>query len=200
MILTDQQLDALIEVINIAFGRAAASLSDLTGQRVILNVPRVGVHRFNELPGTIGTFLDGEVASVQQIFKGPISGNAFLLLDYEGAITLSNLLIDNRMPLKRLDGSDCEVITEVGNILLNACLGSFGNMLQVHISFLVPRMHVSSLSLLLDSITIDSEELQYALLVSTNFQLKESKVGGNLIMVRGVTSMENLIRAMSDLG
>ena len=42
MELTALQQDALVEVINIGFGRAAASLSKLTGQRVELEVPQIG--------------------------------------------------------------------------------------------------------------------------------------------------------------
>ena len=39
MELTSTQQDALIELLNIGFGRAAASLSQLTGHRVVLDVP-----------------------------------------------------------------------------------------------------------------------------------------------------------------
>ena len=49
MILTDEQRDALLEVINIAFGRAAASLSELTGQRVLLTVPKAAICPIHEL-------------------------------------------------------------------------------------------------------------------------------------------------------
>jgi len=42
--LTDVQRDALIELLNIGFGRAGASLSKLTGQRIMLEVPIVDVH------------------------------------------------------------------------------------------------------------------------------------------------------------
>ena len=38
-----------------------------------------------------------------------------------------------------LDASGREVITEVGNIVLNACLGVFGNLLKVQVTFAVPR-------------------------------------------------------------
>ena len=41
MELTAVQQDALIELLNIGFGRAAASLSQLTGHRVLLEVPQV---------------------------------------------------------------------------------------------------------------------------------------------------------------
>jgi chemotaxis protein CheC len=108
--------------------------------------------------------------------------------------------MDHRVPLKRLDVSDREALTEVGNIILNACLGSFGNLLEVHITFLVPRLHVQSLNTLLDTITIDSEELQFALVMTTNFQLRDSAVGGYLILALGVTSLERLIQSLVRLG
>ena len=41
MQLTAVQQDALVELLNIGFGRAAASLSQLTGHRVLLEVPQV---------------------------------------------------------------------------------------------------------------------------------------------------------------
>lgn len=92
MELTQNQLDALSELINIGFARAANSLSELTGDRVLLDVPDVSIHTINELGPKLATFVDGEVATVQQIFSGPVSGNALLLLNYEGAVMLSNLI------------------------------------------------------------------------------------------------------------
>ena len=44
MELTTIQQDALIELLNIGFGRAAAALSELTGHRVVLEVPEVSIH------------------------------------------------------------------------------------------------------------------------------------------------------------
>jgi chemotaxis protein CheC len=200
MILTEEQHDALIEVINIAFGRAAASLSELTGQRVLIRLPKAAICPVHELIEKIAIIVEGEVATVQQIFKGPVSGSAMLVIDYKAALILSSLLMERRVPLERLDASDQEALTEVGNILLNACLASFGNLLKVHITFLVPRLHLKSLSTLLDSLTIDAEELQYALVITTNFQLRESSVGGYLIVALGVTSLERLLQSLARLG
>ena len=42
-----------------------------------------------------------------------------------------NRLLTDRPEAQELDGAGREVITEVGNIVLNACLGVFGNLLQV---------------------------------------------------------------------
>lgn len=200
MLLSSQQIDSLVEVINIAFGRAAASLSDLTGHRVLLNVPKVSVAPLQELQNVLDGSISSDVASVHQIFTGPVTGNALLLLDYEGAVALSGLLNDSRVPTGRLDASDREVLMEVGNILLNACLGTFGNLLKVHISFSVPRLQIEALNGLLRSLTIDSEEIKYALVVLTNFQLRDSAIGGYLVIVLGVSSLDRLITEIEKLG
>ena len=79
MELTATQKDALIELLNIGFGRAAASLSQLTGHRVMLEVPQVSVHAIVDLENVLRTVVQNDVASVHQIFSGPVAGDALLL-------------------------------------------------------------------------------------------------------------------------
>ncbi|HQJ30697.1 MAG TPA: hypothetical protein PLG18_06145 [Syntrophales bacterium] len=198
MILTDEQKDALTELINIAFSRTAAALSDLTGHRVILNVPQVAVHPITDLQGVLAEFVGGEIASVHQIFTGPVSGDAILMLNYEGANILVDLLTGEGAGSGRLDVSGQEVLMETGNILLNACLGVFGNLLKVHVSFSVPRLHLEELNSMLDSLVIGKEELRYALVVYTTFQLRDSSVTGYLVIVLGVASLDRLLHAVEE--
>ena len=199
MLLTEDQKDALTELINIGFARTATSLSELTGYRVMLEVPQVSIHPISELAAKLATFVQGEVATVQQIFTGPVSGNALLLLNYEGAVTLTDLLTPPGSPnTHRLDASAAEVLTEVGNILLNACLGMFGNLLQIQISFSVPRLHLDALDGLLHSLVIGKDELRYAMVVYTAFHIRESAIDGYMVMVLGVASLDCLIQAIDD--
>jgi len=190
---SDGQRDALIELINIGFGRAAASLSQLTGYRVILEVPQVAIHPVNELKDVLRGVVAGEVASVHQVFTGPVAGDALLVVDAAGA-ALINQLLTGEEALPGLDGSAREVITEVGNILLNACLGMFGNLLHVHVSFSVPRLTLDSLGDVLDSITVESEDIRYALIVHAGFRIREGSVTGYLIIVLGVSSLDRLLQ------
>ncbi|RME44723.1 MAG: chemotaxis protein CheC [Chloroflexi bacterium] len=200
MVLNEHQSDALRELTNIAVGRAAAALSDLTGRRVLLEVPHTRICSITELPVTLSGLMSGEVATVHQIFTGPVAGDALLLLSHEAATTLTKLLTDEPISSKRLNVSDQEVLIEIGNIVLNACLGMFGNLLQVHISFSVPRLHLDALDTLLDSLVIGTEELRYALVVSTTFRLQDTQVGGHLIIVLGVASLEHLLSEIEALG
>lgn len=193
MILTEQQRDALGEFINIAFSRTASSLSEISGKRVLLDVPQVDVYPIEEVAGNLARFLPGDVASIHQPFDGVIAGDSFLILNYEGAVRLTDLLTETSTPQAHLDESAREVLTEVGNILLNACLGMFGNVLKVHVSFSVPSLHLESLEGLIDSITKVRDGIRYAIVVYTSFQIRESSVRGYLVLVLSVVSLNRLV-------
>lgn len=192
MELTTSQKDALTELINIGYARAAAALSDLTGHRISLEVPEVAIHLMPEIKERLKRVIQGEVASVNQVFSGPIAGNAILLLDREAAMLLNRLLTD-RADTPELDGAAREVITEVGNIVLNACLGAFGNLLKVQVTFTVPYLQFESVHKVLQSITVSGDELEYALIIHTHFQMRASDVSGYLVIILGVTSLERLL-------
>lgn len=194
MKLTERQKDALGELINIAFARTGAALSELTGRRVMLDPPEVAVYRTEELRGALAKFVPGDVASIHQVFAGPVGGDALLLLNYSGAVHLTDLLTDGNQPSAYLDESAREVLTEIGNILLNACLGMFGNLLNVHVTFSVPRLHLETLDELIASTTTDKTEMHYALVIYTGFQIRDSSVKGFLVIVLSVDSLDRLIK------
>jgi chemotaxis protein CheC len=135
----------------------------------------------------------GEVACVNQVFSGAISGNALLMMDEKSAMVLSRLLSDEGSAAGSFDTRGREVITEVGNILLNACLSVFGNLLQVRVTFAVPRLHVAGVGGVLRSITVDSAQLQHGLLIHTNFQIQASNVTGYLVIILGLASLDRLL-------
>jgi chemotaxis protein CheC len=194
MILSDRQTDALGEFINIAFSRTASSLSEITGHRVMLDVPQVEIYQIEEVASKLVRFLPGDVASIHQPFDGAIAGDAFLILNYEGAVRLTDLLTDGNVRQQpQLDESAREVLTEVGNILLNACLGMFGNVLRVRVSFSVPNLHLESLEELIDSVSKERDGLSYAIIVYTAFRIRESAVTGYLVLVLSVISLQRLI-------
>jgi chemotaxis protein CheC len=196
MVLTAEQKDALTELINIGFGRAAASLSRLTGHRVQLEVPQVMMCPVGELGDALRPYIDGEIASVHQVFSGPVGGDALLVLDQRSAGILKELLTSEpALPLS-IDASAREVIAEVGNILLNACLGMFGNLLKVQVSFAVPHVTLEGLEALVASVMVERQELRYALVVHAGFRLKNSSITGYLIIVLSVASVDRLLRAV----
>jgi chemotaxis protein CheC len=183
--------DALTELFNIGLHRAAASLSELTGQRIVVDLPRLWICPIEETHGRLRELIEGELATVHQIFMGNMAGDAVLVLEYENASRLAALLTDGELASGgRLDQSAREVLVEVGNVILSSCLSAFGDMLHVSVSFAVPRIHVESLEGLLRSIKVQSDELHYTLLAATRFRLTEGEVGGYLMIAIGLASLE----------
>ena len=196
MMLTETQRDALVELLNIGFGRAGASLSKLTGQRVLLDVPEVSIHPVAQLDRTLGRVTNGKVASIHQVFTGPVGGDALLILDPVAASTLKELLTDEpALPLE-LDASSREVLTEVGNILLNACIGTFGNLLNVSVSFSVPDIDVSSLHSVMERLIAVGDSMRFALVVTAGFRLRDAEVTGYVVIVLTVQSLTKLLIAL----
>ena len=197
MVLTETQTDALTELINIAFARTGAALSELTGHRVLLEPPTVRLHLATELDNELASFLPGEVAWIHQVFDGPVAGDALLLLNYDGAVQLTELLTDDSPGSHRLDESAREVLTEVGNILLNACLGVFGNVLHVHVGFSVPRLRLDNVDELIHWLGAGRRERDgepvYALIIFTKFQVRASQVNGYLVLVLNMAAFDRLV-------
>ncbi len=198
--ISEKQKDALIEVINIAFSRSGASLSELTGHRVILKVPVIYVKPIEELQATLENLFMEKVAAIHQVFAGKISGDALLMLNQESAVYLTDLLAEGAAKKDLLSESNREVLNEVGNILLNACLGTFGNILKVQMSFAVSRVRVESVQQLVGSLLIGDQDMRYALIITTEFHVREGDVKGYLVIVLGVSSLDLLLQAVDELG
>lgn len=196
MQLTATQTDALTELLNIGFGRAASSLSKLTGHRVSLEVPEVTMCPVAKLGEALKPYIDGDIATVHQVFSGPVAGDALLVLDHRSGGILKELLTDETALPLSIDASAREVIAEVGNILLNACLGVFGNLLKVQVSFSVPQVTLEALEAVLQSLLVEREGLRYALVVHAGFSTKGSTVTGYLIIVLSVASVARLIESI----
>jgi chemotaxis protein CheC len=200
MNLTSMESDALNELFNIGLHRAAASLSELTGKRVLVDLPRLWVCTIEELKDRLIEVVPGDLATVHQFFGGSIAGDAVLLLEYEKAVMLADLMTDGEVALGgRLDQSAREVIAEIGNVVLSSCLGAFGNVLRVAVSFSVPRIQIESLDGMLRSVIVDGQHgTPYALVAATRFGLSEVEISGYLIVVIGVKSLELVSKALAE--
>ena len=150
----------------------------------------------DEMADRLRPLLDNDVATVHQIFSGPVDGDALLVLDRHSAAILKELLTNEpALPLS-IDASAREVITEVGNILLNACLGTFGNLLKVQVSFSVPQLSLESVGAILESLRVDHSGLEYALIIHAGFRLRDAEVKGYLVIVLSVASLDRLLQAV----
>jgi len=193
------ELDSLSELFNVGLHRAAASLSEITGQRIMVDMPKLVVCPIAEIEKPLADLVGGEIATVHQIFGGAVVGDAVLLIEHDKAALLAKLMTSGEAAGGgRLDQSAREVLAEIGNIVLGACLSGFGDMLELPVSFSVPRIHIESLKSILGSLRTDANEPQYAVIVATQFRLSELAVDGYMVIAIPATSLSRITHALAE--
>ena len=198
MNLDEFQTDALTELFNVGLHRAAASLSEITGQRILVEHPRLWICRAEDAESRLRELLSGELAAVHQVFGGAVAGDAALLIEQDKAAQLARLVTRGDAGGDgRLDQSAREVIAEVGNVVLGACLSGFGDMLDVPVSFYVPSIRIDSLRTVLKSLLSETSGLQFAVIVATQFRVSELEVNGYMIIAVGAKSLERINKALA---
>ena len=122
-----------------------------------------------------------------------------LLLSQDSASILADLVSHSEGKPRRLLPSYTEALEEIGNILLNAYVGSFGNVLNVQIRFMVPRIQSESILDFLASIAIDNVELTSVIIVKTEFVVEDGLVNGVVLIIMSVESIEALISVIDTM-
>jgi chemotaxis protein CheC len=201
MYITSEQQDALSELINIGFGRAAATLSVLVGQRVLLEAPRIEILSVAELMSTLLPLSTGNDLVIQQnfILKEQVSGNSFMFMDVAGSTILLDLLSGGEGESHEITDDDREAIVEICNILVNSYIGSFANVLSMPVTFSVPVICEETLDGILMKYQESKNQLNYTLLVKTDFHFINHKVSGYIILIIGGNSLRELFRVVGKI-
>lgn len=173
--------DALQEVVNVAMGRAGATLAELLGVFVRLSVPRVRVQRATRLEATLGGLIggNGEVTAVRQAFTARMRGEAIVLFGEAGGDELADLMgYEGALsaPERR------EILLDIANVLVGACLGGLCEQLELEPTFSAPSLLGESTpasALMLPNTLAWS----HALLVEVSFTLESRGFSSHLLML-----------------
>ncbi|MFH1147662.1 MAG: hypothetical protein V1736_08140 [Pseudomonadota bacterium] len=184
--LTETRQAFLEEMLNISFGRAAASLAERLNVFVTLDVPNA--HEIEQtqisslLEQRVG--LEQDIIVVQQVFSGDFKGEVLLVVGADLVKQAVSIMSQEggfapNLPVAELE---TEVILEIGNILIGACMGQFSGLLSKSVRYETPDV-------LLDKASIDN--LHYtnqhtdkkALIVMTKFHLGEKALSGYLFIL-----------------
>lgn len=185
--------DAFKEIFNIGMGRAANALSKLVYEKVKLSVPRLDVIPRGQLRSTIAENFQDELAVVRQDFKGSAKGIAFLLMSKESGLRLVNALVSSEEAVpSALEPMDQELLSEIGNILINALVGSMANTLGISFDLEQPNCDVGDVKGVCNE--FDKAIGDHILLVETLFLLPGRHIGGTLFIMMTSSEMENVLR------
>lgn len=181
--LTDIRRQAIEELINISFGQAVASLAEVLGGHLQLDVPKVQSVSPLEVINILSASIEekDEVSLVQQAFSGDFFGEAVLALPGRAGENLMYLVMEDGgfSPDMEVDKLRLEVILEVSNIVIGACMGQFSSLLNTVISYSPPNVFLYRITSdrFREHIRAKGPE---ALLIYTKFAHEERAVTGYL--------------------
>jgi chemotaxis protein CheC len=184
-------VDAIRELINIGVGRAAGMLNDITGCTIHLKVPSiqiVDIARFTD-----GTQNDGNtpLSTVSLSFRGPMSGLAALVFPPESAALLVILMTRESEESREMDAMRIETLKEVGNIIINAVMGSIANVLKQHLNYSLPDYQELGIRSLAKSLHTKVDDR--LVIANAHFQIEKTLIEGNIMLILELGSMDTLI-------
>ncbi|MEO5366925.1 MAG: hypothetical protein H7831_11355 [Magnetococcus sp. WYHC-3] len=149
-------LDTLKESFNIAVGQAANALGILVDEEVLFSVPDVQLYPRGELLLTLPARLGSDPQVIIQELSGLVDGDAIdsfsLLLVGSGALESLRRIFSGGAYGDTGGLAEEEMLVEVGNVLLNACMGSIANLLGTEFLCGIPRIGAGPLAETLQSL------------------------------------------------
>ncbi|MDX2470068.1 MAG: chemotaxis protein CheC [SAR324 cluster bacterium] len=213
MKLTDQQYDAFKEIVNIAVGQAADVLSMMIEKKINITVPTINLLVRDDLIALLSDNCGSQAIGVSIAYDGVLAGKATLFFsNKEGKSLVARLLsvhqeedwsqewvapsLENENSYSFSD-SDKEAISEIGNMLINALLGSVSNMVDSNFTYQIPEL----------SENIDfSQEFakvppnKVAFVIETNFSDDTGDIKGYLFMLFDIDNhLTNFITMLDKL-
>jgi chemotaxis protein CheC len=184
--ISDEEKEILQEIMNIAFGKAAAELAEIINIFVVLSVPYIEMLKANDLPEYLKTQVSAydRISIVEQNFWGDFKGSAFLVFQASAGKELVALFDEGSadIGIESIDALEKETLMEVGNILIGACVGKLSELLGDAVTYSPPRVVVENSPNDVIPVSIFESDSS-AIVLKTVFCFKERNVSGFLFLV-----------------
>lgn len=191
--LTDDRKEALQEIANIGMGQAGASIAQVLGEFVQLSIPRILVVPPAEVPTVLLDTVGERTASiVRQAFYSDMRGEALVIFGQHRCNDLADLMGYE----SNLDhASEIELLLDLSNILVGACLGGIAEQLQLAIGFSAPSLMADATPL--ERILQDTPvPWTTALLVEIDFRLENRSFDCHLVILMPEDEIKALMQAV----
>lgn len=189
--LSSKQLDALNELVNIGVGQAANTLYQLTDMYILLSIPNITLVDIHQLDEFSRDFGNRRVAAVLQEFSGEYSGRAGLIIPEESAVKLVTAITGETPLTNDLDVLQGETLSEIGNIVINAMIGSISNILGTD------RLHFELAEYYKDEVSKALTPLYAAgslvLIAHINFNIQKLQIEGYILLTFDMGTADSLI-------
>jgi chemotaxis protein CheC len=188
--LSELQHDALVEIFNIGVGHAARAMSEIVNEEVTMSVPAILFLNRADAAKMLGN-KDGErVCGVSQRYQGAFSTEAILMFPEDKSLDIVRLMVGESVPLKELTEMEQEAMSEIGNIILNSCVGTLANIFSREMSGSLPEYHVGTSADILIGTTAQADTI--VLMLHIDFILETHQIHGYVAFILDLTALHDL--------
>ena len=190
-VLSELQLDALTELVNLGVSNAALSLREMVKEEVALSVPQVSLVTRSEAIARLGEREKKRLVGVHQDFEGDLKGRAVLIFPEAKSLELVRAVAGGELSLEELVELEQEALAETGNILLNACLGTIANNLHRSLRISLPEvLHGAGAEFF--NLASRTHAGDSVLFIYINFAVRQRDIQGYIAMLLDLPSLEAL--------
>lgn len=182
---TAEESDAFTEIFNIGAGKAALALSELLDAPIVFSVPFCVVLPLDEAVDYFRRRFGSDISVVSQDFTGPFDGSALLMFHEASSLALAQTVLRSAEPIQAITELEREALTEIGNIILNACLSSFGDLLEREVATSLPRFLAGPSGAMLKG----ARGYDVVLVVKVDFTVEGREIEGYVTFVLNVDSV-----------
>ncbi|WP_283607299.1 chemotaxis protein CheC [Faecalispora anaeroviscerum] len=196
--LNEIHLDVLREIGNIGAGNAATSLSQMLNSEINMSVPKVRILDISDAATALGG-PENPVIGILAKISGEIDGLMMFIVgqSFAGAV-LESLLGEKQVSYAALTEMQLSAISEIGNIMISAYLGSISTLSQMSIKSSVPAIAVDMAGALLSVPAIEMRTVSDKIIfIQEDFLSSANDITSNMMLI---PSMESLDRLMQKLG
>lgn len=188
--LTEMQIDALTELVNLGVGNAAGRLREMVREEVLLSIPSVCLLTRSAAAANLGQREGRRLVAVHQDFDGEVSGRAMLIFPGDKSMELVRAVVGGDLSSEEIMEMEPEALAEIGNILLNGCLGTIANSLQQSLRISLPEVVHGDGNDLFDSVPESSGDS--VLFVAIEFTVRRRAISGHIAMLLDLPSLIGL--------
>jgi chemotaxis protein CheC len=196
--LSELELDALTELVNLGVSNAASSLRELVREEILLSVPKVVVVTRKEAIAALGERDSRPLVAVHQDFDGDLRGRALLIFPEAKSMELVRAIVGNELSLEDIMELEQEALAETGNILLNACLATMANTLQRTLRISLPEVVHGQGTEFFD-LTQSPSLGDSVIFIYINFSVRTRDIQGYIAMLLDLPSLAMLKSLLADL-
>ena len=196
--LTELELDALTELVNLGVSRAAGNLAIMVREEVSLTVPQVALLTRSEAIKTIAERESRNLVAVHQTFEGAIVGRALLIFPEENSLALVRCLVGSELSNEEIIELEQEALAETGNVILNSCLATIANSLKSNLKMSLPEV-LRGEGKRFFNLPPPPSGGATVLFVYINFALRQRNIAGYIAMMMDMPSLAALQVLLRDL-